>query len=121
MSLEPFDADLCNIRNRASGMLASLTSMSTDCRLTAPPTHGVDNYGIPSDIVDEVQHKVDDTVPPPPTKRPPSLPPLRKWGTLMRTSIIFTVHILIFRAVNYSSEYMNCPIIPMLACGTHPA
>jgi hypothetical protein len=31
-------------------------------RLTAPPTHGVDNYSIPGDIIDEVQHEVDATI-----------------------------------------------------------
>ncbi|KAJ7321822.1 hypothetical protein DFH08DRAFT_818194 [Mycena albidolilacea] len=53
---DSLDADLRKIRNRASGNARKLN------KLTVPSTHGVDDYSIPSDIVNKVQHEVDATI-----------------------------------------------------------
>ncbi|KAJ6480199.1 hypothetical protein C8R45DRAFT_1155076 [Mycena sanguinolenta] len=59
---DSLDADLRKIRNRAGGNARKITKafeniLSTDCA-----THGVDDYSIPTQALDDVQREVDDTI-----------------------------------------------------------
>ncbi|KAJ6528824.1 hypothetical protein B0H19DRAFT_1274456 [Mycena capillaripes] len=59
---DSLDADLRKIRNRAGGNARKLNKAFENVLSTDRATHGVHDYSIPSDIVDEVQREVDDTI-----------------------------------------------------------
>ncbi|KAJ6548072.1 hypothetical protein B0H10DRAFT_1969361 [Mycena sp. CBHHK59/15] len=59
---DSLDADLRKIRNRAGGNAHKLNKAFENVLSTDRATHGVDDYSIPSDVVDEVQREVDDTI-----------------------------------------------------------
>ncbi|KAJ7868065.1 hypothetical protein B0H14DRAFT_3586705 [Mycena olivaceomarginata] len=59
---DSLDADLRKIRNRAGGNPRKLNKAFENVLSTDRATHGVNDYSIPSDIVDEVQREVDDTI-----------------------------------------------------------
>ncbi|KAJ6576927.1 hypothetical protein DFH09DRAFT_1361286 [Mycena vulgaris] len=59
---DSLDADLRKIRNRAGGNARKLNKAFENVLSTDRATHGVDDYGIPSDNADEVQREVDDAI-----------------------------------------------------------
>ncbi|KAJ6552500.1 hypothetical protein B0H10DRAFT_2217516 [Mycena sp. CBHHK59/15] len=59
---DSLDADLRKIRNRAGGNVRKLNKAFEMVLSTDRATHGVDNYSIPTQAVDEVQREVDDTI-----------------------------------------------------------
>ncbi|KAJ6605148.1 hypothetical protein B0H10DRAFT_1957264 [Mycena sp. CBHHK59/15] len=59
---DSLDADLRKIRNRAGGNAHKLNKAFENVLSTDRATHGVDDYSIPSDVVDDVQREVDDTI-----------------------------------------------------------
>ncbi|KAJ7300660.1 hypothetical protein DFH08DRAFT_979462 [Mycena albidolilacea] len=59
---DSLDADLRKIRNCAGGNPRKLNKAFENVLSTDRATHGVNNYSIPSNIVDEVQREVDDTI-----------------------------------------------------------
>ncbi|KAJ7926659.1 hypothetical protein B0H13DRAFT_2313380 [Mycena leptocephala] len=58
---DSLDADLRKIRNRAGGNARKLKAFE-NVLSTDRATHGVDNYSIPTEAVDDVQREVDDTI-----------------------------------------------------------
>ncbi|KAJ7802569.1 hypothetical protein B0H14DRAFT_3488343 [Mycena olivaceomarginata] len=59
---DSLNADLRKIRNRAGGNPRKPNKAFENVLSTDRATHGVNDYSIPSDIVDEVQREVDDTI-----------------------------------------------------------
>ncbi|KAJ7350840.1 hypothetical protein DFH08DRAFT_958456 [Mycena albidolilacea] len=59
---DSLDADLCKICNRAGGSARKLNKAFENVLSTDHATHGVDNYSIPTQAVDDLQHEVDDTI-----------------------------------------------------------
>ncbi|KAF8140705.1 hypothetical protein K438DRAFT_1995771 [Mycena galopus ATCC 62051] len=59
---DSLDADLRKIRNRAGGNARKLNKAFENVLATDRATHGVDNYSIPTQTVDDVQREVDDTI-----------------------------------------------------------
>ncbi|KAJ7716173.1 hypothetical protein B0H14DRAFT_3632323 [Mycena olivaceomarginata] len=59
---DSLDADLRKIRNRAGGSARKLNKAFENVLSTDRATHGVDNYSIPTQAVDDLQRKVDDTI-----------------------------------------------------------
>ncbi|KAJ7896191.1 hypothetical protein B0H13DRAFT_2338520 [Mycena leptocephala] len=59
---DSLDTDLRKIRNRAGGNARKLNKAFEIVLSNDRATHGVDNYSIPSDDVNEVQREVDDTI-----------------------------------------------------------
>ncbi|KAF8183516.1 hypothetical protein K438DRAFT_1974989 [Mycena galopus ATCC 62051] len=59
---DSLDADLREIRNRAGGNARKLNKAFENVLATDRATHGVDNYSIPTQTVDDVQREVDDTI-----------------------------------------------------------
>ncbi|KAJ7842632.1 hypothetical protein B0H14DRAFT_3456681 [Mycena olivaceomarginata] len=59
---DSLDADLRKIRNRTGGNARKLNKAFENVLSTDRATHGVDNYSIPTEAVDDVQREVDDTI-----------------------------------------------------------
>ncbi|KAJ7703816.1 hypothetical protein B0H14DRAFT_3903697 [Mycena olivaceomarginata] len=59
---DSLDADLRKIRNRAGGSARKLNKAFENVLSTDRATHGVDNYSIPTQAVDDLQREVDDTI-----------------------------------------------------------
>ncbi|KAJ6525373.1 hypothetical protein B0H19DRAFT_1199068 [Mycena capillaripes] len=59
---DSLDADLRKIRNRAGGNARKLNKAFENVLSTDRATHGIDNYNIPTQAVDDVQREVDDTI-----------------------------------------------------------
>ncbi|KAJ7259068.1 hypothetical protein C8J57DRAFT_1515777 [Mycena rebaudengoi] len=59
---DSLDADLRKIHNRAGGNARKLNKAFENVLSTDRATHGVDDYSIPSSVIDEVQREVDDTI-----------------------------------------------------------
>ncbi|KAF7351785.1 hypothetical protein MSAN_01611900 [Mycena sanguinolenta] len=59
---DSLDADLRKIRNRAGGNARKLNKAFENVLSTDRATHGVDDYSIPTEVVDDVQREVDDTI-----------------------------------------------------------
>ncbi|KAF7377202.1 hypothetical protein MSAN_00139900 [Mycena sanguinolenta] len=59
---DSLDADLRKIRNRAGGNARKLTKAFEMVLSTDRATHGIDDYSIPTQVVDDVQRQVDETI-----------------------------------------------------------